>query len=128
MKILYQVLPVSWIHSGVAMLFLWFAFPAVAQSATPMVGPIVRQSVHHDVSPALRDLPTVKQSQLNAGAKQEAEPVRSIPLPPGLKAPWEPDSVVQSAAASPSPEFAATVGMNFDGIGQGVGGVNVTVA
>src|SRR5258708_7793696 len=111
-----------WIYLGVAVLFFCFALPAIAQSATPQtpapaIGPIVRQSVHHDVSPALRDLPTISQSQANTGEIQEAEPVRRIPWSPSIKSPLRAEAVLQSAAA-PSPEAAITVSNNFEGLGD----------
>src|SRR5258708_4308993 len=123
MKILCQTLSLSWIRSGAAILFFGFALPALAQSATPQspapaIGPIVRQSLHHDVSPALRDLPATSQSQLNTVEAQEAEPVRRIPWSPILKTPLQADSVLQSTAAAPSPEVAISVNNNFEGLGD----------
>src|SRR6266481_2643984 len=113
----------SWIYLGVAILFFCFALPSVAQSATPrpvtsMVGPIVRPAVHHDVSPALRDLPAISQSQMDARDNEEDEPVRRIPWPHASNAPLQ-AAVVQSTAAAPSPEVAITVNQNFEGLGDG---------
>src|SRR5258708_15267159 len=123
MKIPYLARPLSWIHAGIAILFFCLWFPAYAQSATPqspsrIIGPIVRQAVHHDVSPALRDLPTLSQSRPNVAEKDEAEPVRRIPLARGLKPPSQPDSALQSAAA-PAPGLAISVSQNFEGLGDG---------
>jgi hypothetical protein len=122
-----------WIYLGLVILIFCFALPVVAQSATPQspapaIGPIVRQSLHHDVSPALRDLPTISQSQLNAEEAQEAEPARRIPWSPTVKAPSQLESVVQSMAAAPSPEVAITVNQNFEGLGNGQFGFTVTGA
>src|SRR5438874_5082423 len=62
---------------------------------------IVRSNVHHDVSLPLRDLiqanPAVVTSPLPEDL-QEAEPVRPIPLPLGLKPAADPDPVLQGAA------------------------------
>src|SRR5258708_17295338 len=121
MKILCQNLSLSCLRSGAAILFFGFALPALAQSANPQspapaIGPIVRQSLHHDVSAALRDLPAISQSQLNAVETQEAEPVRRIPWSPILKTPLQADSVLQSTAAAPSPEVAISVNNNFEGL------------
>ena len=129
MKIPYLTRPLSWIHAGIAILFFCFGFPACAQSAapqspSPMIGPIVRQAVHHDVSPALRDLRTMRQSQLSTGDKEEAEPVRRIPLRSGSKT-SQPDTVVQSAANAPSPELAVVPGQNIEGLGNGQNGFTV---
>ena len=106
-----------------AVLFLCFAVPAFAQSSTsqspaPAIGPIVRQSVHHAVSPALRDLPTINESQLTVGGQEEAEPVRRIPWSPSVQAPMRAESVLQTTAAAPSPEVAISVNQNFEGLGN----------
>jgi hypothetical protein len=68
--------------------FLATAFPVLGQAMS------VYQDVHHDVSPALRDLPSMPQAAPNVPPR-EAEPIRPIPLPPGLKPPGQPDPVIQ---------------------------------
>jgi uncharacterized repeat protein (TIGR01451 family) len=79
----------------------------------------VRKNVRHDVSPALRDL--VKASpELPEKKPHEAEEVRRIPLPDGLKPASEPDSVLQRTATAAPESLAPTVINNFDGIGQDV--------
>ena len=97
---------------------------------------IVRGSLHNDVSPAVRDLPTLDQAAL-ANEKHEAEPARRIPLPPGLKPASEPDPVWQRTTAAnfagtllsgPSPLVAATLGLGFDGVGNGFTGFTVNSA
>ena len=81
----------------------------------------VRQEIHHDVSPAVRNLPRVSGLKFK---HREAEPLRLIPLPPGLKPPEEPDSVLQKTAIRPAAEFSPLVTIGFDGIGQGEFGFN----
>jgi hypothetical protein len=138
----------------VAVLFVIAAVPALAQSrnkadvgdqATPadrgaldqaILGQspvmIVRESLHNDVSPAVRDLPTLDQSGF-ASTEHEAEPARRIPLPPGLKPASVPDPVWQRTVSQPS-EFSAaaalapTVNLGFDGVGSGFPGFTVNSA
>jgi uncharacterized repeat protein (TIGR01451 family) len=94
-------------------LFLGFVVPAESQVLT------TRQDVRHDVSPALRDL--VKASPgPPEGKPHEAEEIRRIPLPGGLKPASEPDSVLQRTATAAPESLAPTVINNFDGIGQDV--------
>src|SRR5438270_10518413 len=70
----------------------------------------------HDVSPPLRDMPKYKPTH----TKREAEPVRPIPMPPGVtqsstsSATIAQDSAIQTQSLSP---LAATAGLNFDGLG-----------
>jgi hypothetical protein len=94
---------------------------------------IVRGSLHNDVSPAVRDLPRLDQTAA-AQIQHEAEPVRRIPLPPGLKPASEPDPVWQRTTASTSgnslstafnPLVSTTAGLSFDGVGSGFPGFTV---
>src|SRR5262249_9567924 len=79
------------------------------------------------VSPPLRDL--AKNAQIGPVEKpEEAEPVRTIPLPPGFKPPEQADAVLQQTTATAPEGFAPTMGLNFDGIGQGALGFNVQFA
>jgi len=78
---------------------------------------IIRTEVHRDVSPPLRDLANAA-PQVDL-TPRESEPLRRIPLPPGLKPAEEPDSVIQRTAIATPAAFAPTVGNSFDGIGQG---------
>jgi hypothetical protein len=100
---------------------------------------IVRGSLHNDVSPAVRDLPTIDQTTFGNGPR-EAEPARRIPLPPGLKPASEPDPVWQRTtsgsaanllAAQPgigAATLAPTAGLGFDGVGNGFPGFTVNSA
>lgn len=100
-----------WIALGVAILCLCLAAPASAQIMT------VRQNVHHDVSPAVRDLPTINAHTFRP--RHEAEPARRIPMPQNLKAASEPDSVLQRTVALAPTLHAPTTGLNFEGLGNG---------
>jgi hypothetical protein len=84
-------------------------------------GPTVRRDVHHDVSPPLRDL--IAHAPKPSLAKHEAEPLRRIPLPPGL-VPLEEDPVLQRTTIPATP----TAGLSFEGLGQGQYGFSVTSA
>src|SRR6266481_4163381 len=106
------------IYSGVAILFLCFALPVSAQIME------VRHALHHDVSPALRDMPVAVQE----GETREAEPLRLIPLPPDLKLATAPDLVHQSVAGLAPVELSPTVGLSFEGLGKGTTGFNVCCA
>src|SRR5258708_18476802 len=104
----------------VAAVFLGLTLPASGQIMS------VRSQDHYDISPAVRDLPTVADSQTS---KHEAEPLRLIPLPPNLKRPQDPDLALQSPTSAGSGSLLTpSVGLGFDGIGQGVFGFNVSVA
>jgi len=99
----------------------------------------VRSELHHDVSPAVRDLPVAVFGQ---EVEHEAEPARMVPLPRGLKRPEDPDPVLQKgfgqAAKKLEPgalsipprasSFTPQFNLGFDGIGQGVFGFTVSVA
>ena len=95
----------------VAMVLFVFA---IAASAQVMQGPTtIRQSVHNDLSLPLRVL--AQQAPSPGSTINEAEPVKRVPLPPGLTALAE-DPVRQMLApvtASPS------VGLSFEGLGLG---------
>src|SRR5258707_7023693 len=106
-----------WTYPGVAILFFCLALPLSAQIME------VRHALHHDVSPALRDMPVVDQNQ--AGPPQENEPVRRIPLPARLKPANEPDLVHQSVAGLAPIELSPTSGVSFDGLGNGALGFTV---
>src|SRR5258708_38272384 len=89
------------------------------------MGPIVRQSVHHAVSPALRDLPTINESQLTVGGQEEAEPVRRIPWSPSVQAPMRAESVLQTTAAGPSPKDASSGKLTLVGSGRAENELNL---
>jgi len=99
-----------------ACLILCSCLPALAQSRMT-----VRRQVHHDVSAPLRDL--IKTAPLPLLVKHEAEPVRRIPLPPGLSALTE-DPVRQQTVIP----FTPVVGTSFEGLGNGQYGFTVNSA
>ncbi|MBZ5521076.1 MAG: DUF11 domain-containing protein [Acidobacteriia bacterium] len=80
---------------------------------------ITRKDVHHDVSPALRDLAKTAPAP-PADAAHEAEEIRSIPLPSGFKPATEPDPVLQRTTVQAPALAAPTIIKNFDGLGTGV--------
>ena len=81
----------------------------------------VRREVHRDVSPPLREM--IKVTPRPSRIKHEAEPVRRIPLPPGLSV-LEEDPIRQQTAAP----FTPVVGTSFEGLGAGQYGFSVTGA
>src|SRR5712664_2995051 len=81
----------------------------------------VRREVHRDVSPPLREM--IKVTPRPSRVKHEAEPVRRIPLPPGLSI-LEEDPIRQQTAAP----FTPVVGASFEGLGAGQYGFSVTGA
>jgi hypothetical protein len=81
----------------------------------------VRREVHRDVSPPLREM--IKVTPRPSRVKHEAEPVRRIPLPPGLSV-LEEDPIRQQTAAP----FTPVVGTSFEGLGAGQYGFSVTGA
>lgn len=124
-----------WTHLGfgcVATLFFGIGPQALCQVMS------VHSELHHDVSPAVRDLPVT----FGEGVEHEAEPARMVPLPRGLKRPEDPDPVLQkgfgqatkkleqgAATLSPSASsFTPQFNLGFDGIGQGVFNFSVPVA
>ncbi len=120
----------AWIFLCVGSLALLFSLPLTAQQ---VVGPIVFSDVHHDVSPAVRDMPTIHATGNAATAhiKHENEPARRIPLPPGLGTPQHPgvgDAALQSSAVAAPAALAPTVNLGFDGLGNGSLGFSVTGA
>ena len=63
--------PRAWMSVCAALLFVWCALPVSAQNEHPLR---VQSELHHDVSPALRDLP--KLTPRVDLLPQEAEPAR----------------------------------------------------
>src|SRR5258708_7864474 len=107
-----------WTCLGVAILFFCFALPVSAQIME------VRHALHHDVSPALRDMPpAIPEGELT----REAEPWRMIPVPPSKPA-TDPDPVHQSVAGLAPVELSPTIGLSFDGLGNGTTGFSVCCA
>jgi hypothetical protein len=111
---------------GLIRVCLLAAAAALVGAAGSQAQMTVQHDVHHDVSPAVRDLPSVSPGA--ARKHEEAEPVFPLPLPRGLKPAEEPDPVLQKATRAFAPSGQAlALGRVFEGIGQGVYGFNVRV-
>ncbi|HZI58573.1 MAG TPA: hypothetical protein VFF39_17465, partial [Verrucomicrobiae bacterium] len=120
----------AWMFLLATSLVLFLALPATAQQ---MVGPMVFSDVHHDVSPAVRDMPTINAAGNAATAhiKKEAEPARRIPLPPGLTTLQQGalgDAAVQTSAIAAPAAQAPTLNLGFDGLGNASLGFTVSSA
>ena len=87
------------------------AVPHSAAQASSGLTPEVSASAHHDLSPALRDLP----AQATRFRGSPDRPLRSPALSAG---PDQPDGALQSTAGTP---LAATTGLGFGGLGRGAG-------
>ena len=83
----------------------------------------VRREVQRDVSPPLREM--IKLMPPPSLARREAEPVRRIPLPPGLAAQGQVEDSVRQQTMVP---FTPAVGTSFEGLGQGQYGFTVNSA
>lgn len=95
---------------------------AVSALAQATGGPTtIRREVHHDTSPPLIEL--IRNAKAAPYQQHEAEPRRSIPLPPGLQGLAE-DPVRQLTTSGFSPQ----VGLSFEGIGDGQYGFTVEYA
>ncbi|HYL12830.1 MAG TPA: hypothetical protein VEV41_07330, partial [Terriglobales bacterium] len=84
----------------------------------------VRGEEHHDVSPPLHDL--IQTAPRQAVVVQEAEPVRRIPLPPGLTT--LPEDPIRQRTAAAIAAFAPVVGQGFEGLGDAQYGFTVNGA
>ncbi|HZD96493.1 MAG TPA: hypothetical protein VE133_19685 [Candidatus Sulfotelmatobacter sp.] len=120
----------AWMFLCIASLVLLFCLPLTAQQ---VVGPLVFSDVHHDVSPAVRDMPTLNAPGNSATAhiKKEAEPARRIPLPPGmggLQQAGVGDSALQSSTFAAPAALAPTLNLGFEGLGSGLPGFTITGA
>ncbi|HEY3289127.1 MAG TPA: hypothetical protein VGK87_03270, partial [Anaerolineae bacterium] len=94
-----------------AALAIGFVPSVAAQSPSDAASlPEVSQSTHHDVSPALRDIPTSPTAR-----RLTERPLRQIGVPNGASQ-VTPDPVLQKSATSP---LAATVSAGFAGVGNG---------
>src|ERR1700716_2595398 len=101
-----------------ASLLLLFALPLLAQS-----GPTtVRRNVHHDVSLPLSEM--IRHAPPPSLARRPVEPMKRIPLPPGLEQLQE-DPVLQTATIAPP---TPPVLQSFEGLGNGQYGFSVTGA
>ena len=85
-----------------------------AQSLFAQSGPTtVRRDVHHDVSPPLSEM--IRHAPPPSLERRPVEPMKLIPLPPGLTEPQE-DPVIQvGTVAPPTPP----VTLSFEGLGNG---------
>ena len=100
----------------IACLILCSCLPVFAQSTMT-----VRHQMHHDVSAPLIEL--MKNAPPPSLTKHEAEPLRRIPLPPGLTQ-GEEDTVLQRTMVP----FTPTIGASFEGLGTGQYGFTVNSA
>jgi hypothetical protein len=95
---------------------------ALAQSGASSGPTTIRRDVHHDVSPPLREM--IKYAPPPSLERREVEPLKRIPLPPGL-AQLEEDPVRQTATVPPP---TPPVSQSFEGLGNGQYGFSVTGA
>jgi hypothetical protein len=108
--------PFSPRHVAVVACFVLFSSIAgLAQSRMT-----VRRDVHRDVSAPLREM--ILHAPPPSLQKHEAQPVRRIPLPPGLT--QQEDSVQQRTVVP----FTPVVGTSFEGLGAGQYGFTVNSA
>jgi hypothetical protein len=97
----------AWVSGVVSFVFVPIAFSQTMA---------VRREVRHDVSQPVRAM--AKASASERIERREAEPVRPIPLPPGLKPPERPDPVLQKTPRLAPTQLAPTAKTNFPGIGN----------
>ncbi len=102
------------------LLLVCFVFPGYGQVQTTL------SDVHHDISQPLRDL--VKTAPAQSELEQESEPIRSIPLPAGLKPEDVPDPVLQTSRVEAPTLLSPAPGLNFEGMGRGLTGFTITGA
>ncbi len=81
----------------------------------------VSRADHWDISPPLRDIPSVP-----LPAARRVRPLGPIPLPRALERPEQPDPVLQTRAEGPL--VGTTDLLNFAGVGEGDYGFNANVA
>ena len=82
---------------------------ALAQAPGPTT---VRRDVHHDVSPPLLEM--IRNVRPGNHEEREAEPRRSIPLPPGFTPLFDDPVRLQNPLA-----FSPQLALNFEGLGDG---------
>src|SRR5260370_14326233 len=99
-------------------LLFCLSLPALAQSGpTP-----VRRDVHHGLSPALREM--IRHSPPPSLERRPVEPMKLIPLPPGLVR-FQEDPVIQTVTVPPP---TPPVSQSFEGLGSVQSGFSVTGA
>jgi hypothetical protein len=101
---------VAFLFAGIASLVLVSAKPARTQEVQN--NPTVMYEDAHDVSLPVREYPseTLSSAELRIMPEFE-EPVRP-------RVPFRPDPVLQDFGDRPAPLVAATIGLNFDGLGH----------
>jgi len=107
------------------LLLLTFAVPLLAPSAFAQAssGPTtIRRDVHHDVSQPLSEM--IKNAPPPSLERREVEPMKLIPLPPGLSQNQE-DPVRQTTTVPPP---TPPVLQSFEGLGNGEYGFTITGA
>ncbi|MCU1299995.1 MAG: hypothetical protein JWQ87_279 [Candidatus Sulfotelmatobacter sp.] len=95
---------------------------AFAQSPAQSGPTTVRRDVHHDVSRPLSEM--IKNAPPPSLVRREVEPLKRIPLPPGLSQLQEDPVVQTSTIPLPTPP----VSQSFEGLGNGQYGFSVTGA
>jgi hypothetical protein len=110
-----------------AVLLLTFAVPlllptAFAQSSASSGPTTVRRDMHHDVSLPLSEM--IKHAPPPSLEMREVEPLKRIPLPPGLSQ-LEEDPVRQASTVG---LMTPTPTLNFEGLGNGQYGFSITGA
>jgi hypothetical protein len=93
-----------------------------AQSAAQSGPTTIRRDVHHDVSPPLSEM--IKYAPPPSLVRKEVEPLKRIPLPPGLSHIQEDPVVQTSTIPLPTPPIS----QSFEGLGNGQYGFSVTGA
>src|SRR5258708_22173288 len=111
---------------ALAVILFSLVVPTLVESVfaqTTQTGPTtVRTNVHHDTSPPLLEM--MKNAPPPSLERRPVEPMKLIPLPPGLAQPQE-DPVVQvSTVPPPTPP----VTLSFEGLGNGQYGFTVNSA
>jgi hypothetical protein len=97
--------------------------PSVLAQSTAQSGPTtIRRDIHHDVSPPLSEM--IKYAPPPSLVRKEVEPLKRIPLPPGLSRIQEDPVVQTSTVPLPTPPIT----QSFEGLGNGQYGFSVTGA
>jgi hypothetical protein len=97
--------------------------PSALAQSTAQSGPTtIRRDIHHDVSPPLSEM--IKYAPPPSLVRKEVEPLKRIPLPPGLSRIQEDPVVQTSTVPLPTPPIT----QSFEGLGNGQYGFSVTGA
>jgi hypothetical protein len=131
-----------WVYLLFVSLFVWAAFPVAGQeaiqattttahSAPKAAAPVVKSALHHAVSKAVRDLPTlVNDANFQAHALMTVpSPLRPLSSSPSLAAANTSniaDAVQQRGAPAAPAGLAPVVSLGFDGLGIGAPGFVIT--